>query len=78
MFEPKKKTVEVAGEKVTLREMTAEQMLGMPDDADMACVVAACLEGDHTDQQVRMWPMSIVRELYDHAVEVCGLDEGNG
>tara|TARA_R100001463_G_scaffold88700_1_gene143473 strand:- start:8775 stop:9011 length:237 start_codon:yes stop_codon:yes gene_type:complete len=77
MFKPKEKTVDVSGQTVTLREMSAEDMLSMEEDSDMAVVVAYCIEGT-TAEQVRKWPMSVVRELYDHAVDVCGLDAGNG
>lgn len=80
MFAANTKTVSVGGQEVLLKEMSAEAMFNMPENADMALVVHACWGGPEevTVQQVRSWPMSIVKELYDHCVDVCGLDEGNG
>lgn len=76
IFEPKEKNVTVAGQTVRIQEMSAGHMLEMAEDADMAAVVALCMTGV-TPEDVRKWPMSVVRELYDHAIEVCGLQSGN-
>ena len=75
-FKPKSKSVTLAGSTVVIQEMSAGHMLEMPEDADMALVVALCMTGV-TPEDVRGWPMSVVRELYDHAIEVCGLQSGN-
>jgi hypothetical protein len=79
MFEPKTKTVEIEGQRVTLRQLTIGESIEMAEDADLAEVVAlAWVEPDGvTADDVRKWPMTIVTKLYDVCAELNGLAEGN-
>jgi hypothetical protein len=79
MFKPKTKIVAVAGQEVTLRQLTVGEANEMDEGADMAVVVALSWVSPDgvTEQQVRAWPMAVVSQLYEACVELNGLDQGN-
>ena len=79
MFEPKSKTITLDGQEVTLRQLSLGETNTLREDADMATIVAMSWDGNEavTDDQVRKWPHSIVKAMYDVCVELNGLDEGN-
>lgn len=79
MFEPNKITREVRGQPVTLRELTGEEFNSIAEDADMAVIIALSWDptGSVTAEQVRSWPFSVQKDLYDICVDLNGLNEGN-
>jgi hypothetical protein len=79
MFEPNKITREVRGQSVTLRELTGEEFTSIEEDADMATIIALSWDPANvvTAQQVRSWPFSVQKDLYDICVELNGLNQGN-
>lgn len=79
MFEPKTKELSIDGQMFEIRQLTLGQMNEIAEDADMAVVVSMCWHGpgSTTAEQVRKWPMSIVKAIYDECIELNGLSEGN-
>ena len=79
MFEPKTKELSIDGQTFEIRQLTLGQMNEIAEDADMAVVVAMCWHSwdELTAEQVRKWPMSIVKAIYDECIELNGLSEGN-
>ena len=79
MFNFKTKTVEIDGQSVTLRELSGAQWNEITEDSDMAVIIAMSWHPPNTvtAEQVRGWPFSIQRALYDECVALNGLDEGN-
>lgn len=80
MFTFKTKTVEIDGQSVTLRELSGAQWNEITEDADMAVIIAMSWDPPNavTAEQVRHWPFSIQKALYDECAELNGLNnEGN-
>jgi len=80
MFTFKTKTVEIDGQSVTLRELSGLQWNEITEDSDMAVIIAMSWISPNsvTADQVRHWPFSIQKRIYDECAELNGLnDEGN-
>ena len=79
MFEPKTKTVEIEGQRLTMRQLSLGEANEIPEQADMAELIAMSWvePSGVTPTDVRKWPMSIVTQLYEVCVELNGLSEGN-
>ncbi len=79
MFEPKKKTATIDGQKVVVRQLTLEDTNRVEENADMAEVVALSWDspGNVTAEQVRKWPTSVVKEIYELCLDLNGYNEGN-
>ena len=77
MFTFKTKTVEIDGQSVTLRELSGAQWNEITEDADMAVIIAMSWISPNsvTPDQVRHWPFSIQKRIYDLCTELNGLDD---
>jgi hypothetical protein len=77
MFTFKTRTATIDGQQITLRELSGAQWNEITEDSDMAAIIALSWDpqGAVTAEQVRHWPFSIQKRIYDLCTELNGLDE---
>ena len=76
MFEPRKKTIEIEGQQVTIQEITAAALESMGDSA-IELVAAGMANPSVTTENVGRWPSSIVMQIAKEIADFNGFSEGN-
>ena len=77
MFECKQKPIEVAGEKIVIRELSGEQLLNLGDTAEELVVAGLASPVVELDQ-VKDWPASVIMDIAKEISVFNRFNEGNG
>tara|TARA_R100000951_G_scaffold90911_1_gene79232 strand:+ start:1365 stop:1601 length:237 start_codon:yes stop_codon:yes gene_type:complete len=76
MFECRKETINVDGQKLVIRELSADQLVGL-DESAISLVQAGIFSPKVTIEQVGSWPSSIVTEIASAISKLNGFEKGN-
>lgn len=76
MFECRKETIIVGGQQLVIRELSADQLVGL-DESAMSLVQAGICSPEVTIEQIGSWPSSIVTEIASAISKLNGFDKGN-